>query len=135
MAILNEQFTRMQKLAGVALTEGKTEITESSIRERIKQHITDILTEADKEEETDTEETTTDAKGDTETTDTETTETTPEDTGVVAGVDVEKQKALSAKLLELRKVAEEFGDPKITTMVGNILTYFTRTTVNKQNQQ
>jgi hypothetical protein len=131
MAILNEQFSRMQKLAGVALTENKMEETKPSIRERIKQHITDILTEADKEEEetTDTETT------DTETTDTETTETTPEDTGVVAGVDVEKQKALSAKLLELRKVAEEFGDPKITTMVGNILTYFTRTTVNKQNQQ
>jgi hypothetical protein len=128
MAILNEQFSRMQKLAGVALTENKMEETKPSIRERIKQHITDILTEADKEEE-ETETT------DTETTDTETTETTPEDTGVAAGVDVEKQKALSAKLLELRKVAEEFGDPKITTMVGNILTYFTRTTVNKQNQQ
>jgi len=128
MAILNEQFSRMQKLAGVALTENKMEETKPSIRERIKQHITDILTEADKEkEETET--------TDTETTDTETTETTPEDTGVAAGVDVEKQKALSAKLLELRKVAEEFGDPKITTMVGNILTYFTRTTVNKQNQQ
>ncbi len=131
MAILNEQFSRMQKLAGLSLIEGKMEETKPSIRERIKQHITDILTEADKEEEetTDTETT------DTETTDTETTETTPEDTGVAAGVDVEKQKALSAKLLELRKVAEEFGDPKITTMVGNILTYFTRTTVNKQNQQ
>jgi hypothetical protein len=128
MAILNEQFSRMQKLAGVSLIEGKMEETKPSIRERIKQHITDILTEADKEEE-ETETT------DTETTDTETTETTPEDTGVAAGVDVEKQKALSAKLLELRKVAEEFGDPKITTMVGNILTYFTRTTVNKQNQQ
>jgi len=128
MAILNEQFSRMQKLAGVALTENKMEETKPSIRERIKQHITDILTEADKEEE-ETETT------DTETTDTETTETAPEDTGVAAGVDVEKQKALSAKLLELRKVAEEFGDPKITTMVGNILTYFTRTTVNKQNQQ
>jgi len=133
MAILNEQFSRMQKLAGVPLTEGQMEETKPSIRERIKQHISDILNEADKEEET--EETTTDAEGDTETTDTETTETTPEDTGVVAGVDVEKQKALSAKLLELRKVAEDFGDPKITTMVGNILTYFTRTTVNKQNQQ
>jgi len=128
MVILNEQFSRMQKLAGVALTENKMEETKPSIRERIKQHITDILTEADKEEE-ETETT------DTETTDTETTETAPEDTGVAAGVDVEKQKALSAKLLELRKVAEEFGDPKITTMVGNILTYFTRTTVNKQNQQ
>ena len=128
MAILNEQFSRMQKLAGVSLVEGKMEETKPSIRERIKQHITDILTEADKEEE-ETETT------DIETTDTETTETTPEDTGVAAGVDVEKQKALSAKLLELRKVAEEFGDPKITTMVGNILTYFTRTTVNKQNQQ
>ncbi len=128
MAILNEQFSRMQKLAGVALTENKMEETKPSIRERIKQHITDILTEADKEEE-ETETT------DTETTDTETTETAPEDTGVAAGVDVEKQKALSAKLLELRKVAEDFGDPKITTMVGNILTYFTRTTVNKQNQQ
>jgi hypothetical protein len=131
MAILNEQFTRMQKLAGVSLTEGKTEITESSIRERIKNHITDILKEAEEEEEKDTEKTTTDAEGDTETTDTETTV----DTGVAAGVDVEKQKALSAKLLELRKAAEDFGDPKITTMVGNILTYFTRTTVNKQNQQ
>lgn len=130
MSILNEQFTRMQKLAGVPLTEGKTEITESSIRERIKNHITDILKEAE-EEEKDTEETTTDAEGDTETTDTETTI----DTGVAAGVDVEKQKALSAKLLELRKAAEDFDDPKITTMVGNILTYFTRTTVNKQNQQ
>ena len=128
MAILNEQFSRMQKLAGVALTENKMEETKPSIRERIKQHITDILTEADKEEE-ETETT------DTETTDTETTEPSPEDTGVAAGVDVEKQKALSAKLLELRKVAEDFGDPKITTMVGNILTYFTRTTVNKQNQQ
>lgn len=135
MSILNEQFTRMQKLAGVPLTEGKTEIVESSIRERIKKQITDILKEAEEEEEKDTEETKTDAEGDTETTDTETTKTTPEDTGVVAGVDVEKQKALSAKLLELRKVAEDFGDPKITTMVGNILTYFTRTTVNKQNQQ
>jgi hypothetical protein len=131
MAILNEQFTRMQKLAGVSLTEGKTEITESSIRERIKNHITDILKEAEEEEEKDTEKTTIDAEGDTETTDTETTV----DTGVAAGVDVEKQKALSAKLLELRKAAEDFGDPKITTMVGNILTYFTRTTVNKQNQQ
>lgn len=131
MAILNEQFTRMQKLAGVSLTEGKTEITESSIRERIKNHITDILKEAEEEEEKDTEKITTDAEGDTETTDTETTV----DTGVAAGVDVEKQKALSAKLLELRKAAEDFGDPKITTMVGNILTYFTRTTVNKQNQQ
>ena len=131
MAILNEQFTRMQKLAGVSLTEGKTEITESSIRERIKNHITDILKEVEEEEEKDTEKTTTDAEGDTETTDTETTV----DTGVAAGVDVEKQKALSAKLLELRKAAEDFGDPKITTMVGNILTYFTRTTVNKQNQQ
>ena len=131
MAILNEQFTRMQKLAGVSLTEGKTEITESSIRERIKNHITDILKEAEEEEEKDTEKTTTDAEGDTETTDTETTV----DTDVAAGVDVEKQKALSAKLLELRKAAEDFGDPKITTMVGNILTYFTRTTVNKQNQQ
>lgn len=131
MAILNEQFIRMQKLAGVPLTEGKTEITESSIRERIKNHITDILKEAEEEEEKDTEKTTTDAEGDTETTDTETTV----DTGVAAGVDVEKQKALSAKLLELRKAAEDFGDPKITTMVGNILTYFTRTTVNKQNQQ
>ena len=125
----------MQKLAGVPLTEGKTKTTESSIRERIKNHITDILKEAEEEEEKDTEKTTTDAEGDTETTDTETTETTPEDTGVAAGVDVEKQKALSAKLLELRKAAEDFGDPKITTMVGNILTYFTRTTVNKQNQQ
>jgi hypothetical protein len=131
MAILNEQFIRMQKLAGVSLTEGKTEITESSIRERIKNHITDILKEAEEEEEKDTEKTTTDAEGDTETTDTETTV----DTDVAAGVDVEKQKALSAKLLELRKAAEDFGDPKITTMVGNILTYFTRTTVNKQNQQ
>ena len=36
MAILNEQFSRMQKLAGVSLVEGKMEETKPSIRERIK---------------------------------------------------------------------------------------------------
>ena len=145
---INEQFLKMQKIAGV-ITESqyadkisevdadnntteskKTKMTKTELKEAIRQEILaalteDNLTEAEDEETKDTEEVTLDAEteetsaDDSETSDTETGDTT-------SSQDVQKE------LTDALEAAKNLGDKKLVRQIGNALTYFTRQQISTE---
>ena len=142
----NSQFLRMQKLAGL-LTEGmeptKSKITESDLREKIREMIMSALLEEAKKDapEEDTPEEDVPA------------EDTPEEgefedisMGDVGGdgeinvsqdakADLSGTKGNVQDNLEAAlKAAQDLGDEKLTNQIKNTLTFFTRTQVGQVSE-
>ena len=147
---MNDQFKRMQKLAGL-ITEGmgayeyekgkeagekaeKKKMKKSELKKQIKEMILaemegdNELDEAkkkkkDEEEETETEEVTVD---DTEMDMGDEMDMGAETPSVPAASDVQKE------LMDALEAAKASGDEKLVRQIGNALTYFTRSQVSKE---